>query len=125
MQDELLKLSKLGEKSLNQTNLVLARPSTVQLHGTKPDVATVADGAVFLIPICFMMVWAVVVFMSSDIWTIEQKKIANVKHYHKVPCRNCQFFTNNPYLKCAVNPSIALTPEAINCSDYCPGNGSN
>ncbi|MCU0549953.1 MAG: hypothetical protein MUC48_11450 [Leptolyngbya sp. Prado105] len=37
-----------------------------------------------------------------------------------MPCRSCQFFSNNGYLKCAVNPSIALTKSAIDCSDYCP-----
>lgn len=120
--DELLQFSKVGEKSLNQANLVLARPPIHQTYAIKPDIATMANGAVFLIPICFMMVWAVVAFISSDIWTIEKKGKLNVKHCHQVPCRNCRFFTNDPYLKCAVNPSAALTPQAINCSDYSPEN---
>ncbi|MGD1873512.1 MAG: hypothetical protein ACFB02_10735 [Mastigocoleus sp.] len=36
----------------------------------------------------------------------------------KVPCENCKFFDPNLYLKCAVNPSIVMTKEADDCSDY-------
>ena len=35
------------------------------------------------------------------------------------PCRNCKFFDDNSYLNCAVHPSIVLTKQAVNCSDYC------
>lgn len=116
--DELSQFSKLGEKSLNQVNLILAKPSIPQHYEAKPDIASMTNGAIFLIPICFMMIWTVFVFMSSDIWIVGRKKTPNVKDYYRVPCKNCRFFTNNPYLKCAVNPSLTLTPQAINCSDY-------
>lgn len=36
------------------------------------------------------------------------------------PCKRCQFFHDNGYLKCAVHPARALTPEARNCQDYRP-----
>jgi len=36
----------------------------------------------------------------------------------KIPCSNCIYFQNNPYLKCAVNPCKAFKDEAVNCSDY-------
>ncbi|XGV96781.1 MAG: hypothetical protein ACAF41_29160 [Leptolyngbya sp. BL-A-14] len=38
--------------------------------------------------------------------------------YKRVPCRRCAFFKNNPYLKCAIRPSDALTAKAIECSDF-------
>lgn len=44
----------------------------------------------------------------------------NIQQTSEVPCRNCRFFSHNPYLKCAVNPSIAMTAQAIDCSDYKP-----
>jgi hypothetical protein len=37
-----------------------------------------------------------------------------------VPCYKCQFFDNNPYLKCTVHPRIVLSHQAVDCSDYCP-----
>ena len=40
------------------------------------------------------------------------------KQMHQIPCTQCRFFTNNYRLKCTVNPYIANTKEAINCSDY-------
>jgi hypothetical protein len=40
--------------------------------------------------------------------------------FHQTACYQCKFFNNNPYLKCAVNPSTVLTAEAKNCPDYQP-----
>ncbi len=37
----------------------------------------------------------------------------------QTPCRNCQFYDRNPYLKCAVHPNRVFTKQAINCVDYC------
>lgn len=36
------------------------------------------------------------------------------------PCDRCRYLSCNPYLKCALHPSIALTARAINCTDYHP-----
>ncbi len=33
-------------------------------------------------------------------------------------CRQCQFFNNNHYLKCAVHPDKVLKQEAKDCRDY-------
>jgi hypothetical protein len=46
-----------------------------------------------------------------------------VKYFSQVPCRKCRFFSSNPYLRCAVHPSIVLKPEARDCSDYWAING--
>ena len=46
------------------------------------------------------------------------KKIIEQKPLKKLPCYSCQFFNKNPYLKCAVQPSLALTKDADNCTDY-------
>ncbi len=40
--------------------------------------------------------------------------------FYQTACYQCKFFNNNPYLKCAVNPSAVLTVEAKNCPDYQP-----
>ena len=44
--------------------------------------------------------------------------VARAKQMHQIPCTQCRFFTNNYSLKCTVNPCIANTEEAIDCSDY-------
>jgi len=35
-----------------------------------------------------------------------------------IPCTTCRFFSNNTYLKCAVQPTLVLTEQAKNCPDY-------
>lgn len=37
-----------------------------------------------------------------------------------IPCQSCHYFNPNTFMPCAVNPSLALRKEAIDCSDYCP-----
>ncbi|HEY9632164.1 MAG TPA: hypothetical protein V6D14_02075 [Coleofasciculaceae cyanobacterium] len=119
--DEQLRFSALKETSFNQVNPTSAK-SIVQPDGTIADIATLPDGTLFLVPISFMMVWAIIVLMYSDIWKIARHGMLTRQHTHQVPCRNCQFFIDNPYLKCAVHPSTALTSQALNCSDYCSKN---
>lgn len=49
--------------------------------------------------------------------------ITYVKRLHQIPCSRCGFFTGDYHLKCTVSPNIALTENALNCSDYEPNDG--
>jgi len=40
-----------------------------------------------------------------------------------LPCTKCHYFKANMYLPCAVNPSVALKPEAEDCGDFRPRSG--
>jgi hypothetical protein len=40
------------------------------------------------------------------------------RNFKSISCNKCKFFDNNSYLKCAVNPSKVLQPEAKECIDY-------
>jgi hypothetical protein len=42
--------------------------------------------------------------------------------HDKIPCRRCRYFSDNPFLKCALHPANTLTKQAIDCRDYCPHN---
>lgn len=33
-------------------------------------------------------------------------------------CYQCQYFNQNPYIKCAVNPLLESTNQAYNCKDF-------
>lgn len=37
-----------------------------------------------------------------------------------LPCLNCAYLHGNVHLPCAVNPVMALTAEALHCSDFTP-----
>ena len=119
--NELFKLYTLGEKDFNHSTPIEAKLLIAKREVTKPDRVTMPDGPMFLIPLGFTILWAILaVLILSDIWKNALYRKGTIKYFSKVPCKNCRFFTNNPYLKCAVHPSTALTDQALNCSDYSP-----
>ncbi|MEH2104930.1 hypothetical protein [Nostoc sp.] len=80
------------------------------IHGIQP----------FLVPICFVVAWTVIILIVLSLCAAAQDSLATAKQMHQIPCTGCQFFTDNYRLKCTVRPSIANTEEAIDCSDYQP-----
>ncbi|HEY9906301.1 MAG TPA: hypothetical protein V6D18_01680 [Thermosynechococcaceae cyanobacterium] len=72
----------------------------------------------FIVPICFVSAWAIVLLLSWSAWVGVRDTIARSRQMHQIPCANCQFFTSDYHLKCTVHPSIALTEDAIGCRDH-------
>jgi hypothetical protein len=70
------------------------------------------------VPLCFGIAWLLVGIIAWSLWSALRDMTAQAKQMHSVPCANCQFFTNQHFLKCPVHPSTALSSEAINCPDY-------
>jgi hypothetical protein len=71
-----------------------------------------------LVPICFGSAWLLVALLAWSIWSSIRATIARAKLMHRIPCANCQFFTNDHRLKCTVHPHIANTELAIDCRDF-------
>lgn len=71
-----------------------------------------------LTPICFFMAWGFIILLGWTFWSSIRDTTARAKQMHKIPCTGCQFFTNDYHLKCTVQPTIASTENAIDCSDY-------
>lgn len=70
------------------------------------------------LPFGFVVIWAIAL-----VWCGQRRSrylISSGGDRSQQCCRNCLFFKDNPYLKCAVNPTDALTKQAIDCSDYSP-----
>jgi hypothetical protein len=74
---------------------------------------------VWLLPIWGAIVWLLLLGTASEAWKLVRSNTTTVKQGQRVPCRNCRYFSNNFYLKCAVRPSDALTERATDCSDFC------
>ena len=74
----------------------------------------------FLVPICFVCAWSLVILAAWSMWSAAKDGIATAQQMHQIPCTGCQYFTDDYRLKCTVNPSIANTEEAIECMDYQP-----
>lgn len=72
----------------------------------------------FLVPICFVCAWTIVLLAISSVWRAIAATSARAKQMHQIPCSDCVFFTNDYRLKCPVNPKGAMTETAIDCPDY-------
>jgi hypothetical protein len=77
-------------------------------------------GENFVYPLVFFSIAVTLIYLFRTLFlkspVIEQFKPP--KQTSKYPCLNCKYFSNNPYLMCAISPQIALTEESKNCSDY-------
>lgn len=93
-------------------------PQTSQIESST-DQITVPTGGTFFIPFGFIVAaWLVLILSRLEIWKAIGNRKTATKQYTKTPCSQCRFFQNNPYLKCAVHPSKALSEEAKDCPDY-------
>ncbi|WP_260446885.1 hypothetical protein [Nostoc sp. 2RC] len=82
---------------------------------------TIPDIAISLSPLGFIIGWVVFLVVLQKIRSfLDQKMVFPTNTSHKVPCKNCRFYSNNNYIKCAVKPCIVLTEEAMNCPEYSP-----
>ncbi|MDB9373211.1 hypothetical protein [Nodularia sphaerocarpa] len=119
MSVEPILLKKIAEDS----NFYDVTRSEVKQEQMQQDGLDIPDIALTLSPVALLFSWIVFFLILQKIRTaLDNKMVFTVKALHKVPCKNCRFYSNNHYLKCAVQPSIVLTEEAKDCSEYCPKN---
>ncbi|MGF1937903.1 MAG: hypothetical protein RM347_026560 [Nostoc sp. ChiQUE02] len=101
------------------SNLAQGIRSEVKNEQAQTHELTIRDIAVSLSPVSFIIGWIVFFLVLRKIRVfLNEKMVFSINSLHKVPCKNCRFYSNNHYLKCAVNPSIVLTEEAMSCSEY-------
>lgn len=105
--------------TLDQAKVTLiASQPTVSSDSPQPEQPQASDSVLFLIPITFVLAWSIATAMFLGLPKLVHGKRRSVRTTHKIPCYQCQFFTNNPYLRCAVRPETVLTEAAIDCSDF-------
>ena len=103
---------------------IIAQQSTHEISPNIPhsnEVTTIQVGLA-IIPVAFVLTLAFVFIKQVKYQKNLHTQLVNLKHFSYIPCRNCQFFDNNNYLTCAVQPVIVMSSEAIDCSDYAPKN---
>ncbi|CEJ44258.1 hypothetical protein [Umezakia ovalisporum] len=105
-------------------NFSQVNPSEIKQEQMQKDGLDIPDIALTLSPVALLFSWIIFFIILQKIRTfLDNKMVFTVNGGHKVPCKNCRFYSNNHYLKCAVQPSIVLTEEAKDCSEYSPKNG--
>lgn len=91
---------------------------TVLSTTNKPDKIDFSSEMLFI----WMSIAYIIFWLVCQIF-IDFKRVKNrsvfTPTFLKSPCRNCKFYNQNSYLKCAVHPYIVLTKQAENCVDYC------
>ena len=73
-----------------------------------------------LTPLCFILAWGLPLLILWSLGSAIADTVGRAKQMHRIPCANCIFFTKDYHLKCSVQPTIALSEQAIDCVDYCP-----
>ena len=104
-----------------QTQIV-TQQSTQQVSPNIPpsrEVTTIQVGLA-IVPVTFVITLAFILFKQVKYRKNLYTQVVNFKAFSSIPCRKCQFFDNNQQLPCAVQPTLALTVEAVNCADYTP-----
>lgn len=114
----------VNSNSSEETKLIEEKPQLRQPN-EKIEVVNPAEYTGVVLPIYFAIAAGVlIVFQLSR--KREQSLVNDfLTRLQRVPCMNCHFYTMNPHLKCAVNPSVVLTKQAIDCPDYRPRNGTS
>jgi len=93
----------------------------VKYEQPKPDQFTIPDIAISLTPLALLISWIVFfLILRKSQRVVDHKQFFIINRLKKVPCQNCQYYSNNHYLKCAIQPSIVMTEEAKNCSEFLP-----
>lgn len=100
--------TKLGSIVSSLPSHASAQTSQVNKPGDNPELIS-------LILVCSAIVLLTVI--CNNISKLIQPLLYS-KSPNKVPCRNCQYFNSNYYIKCAVHPSNVMTDRAVDCKDY-------
>jgi hypothetical protein len=72
---------------------------------------------VFLVLVSLISISAITAAIYAGVYKVIQLPFIP-KLNHKTPCYRCQYFSDNPYVKCALHPDMVLTEKAIDCQDY-------
>jgi hypothetical protein len=113
---EPLNLYGLDGEFLNQSNA-----KEVKLVKSVSD--NIQNDSSELMPLFYLFILLLIVIFAESIGGKGFHKTTKIKtnaQLKPLPCESCHFFIDNPHLKCAIHPTKALTPLALNCQDYQP-----
>ncbi|MFL9452911.1 MULTISPECIES: hypothetical protein [Nostocales] len=110
---------------MNQEKAIIVEqtPSESPQDSASKTEIVIPSESVFLIPLFFLLVFSIAFLKQTNFTQALYQRIVNSKLYSRIPCFRCQFFKQNQYLQCAVQPSLVMTRSASECPDYLPQKG--
>lgn len=102
----------------HQGNTTLSRTGRVITRNPNEDNFQVNSDLILLPTSLLAIAGIVTVLLGLNLKKNVRNRLTTMQRVKQMPCANCRYFKNNPYLKCAVQPGIVLTKEAHNCTDY-------
>lgn len=114
--------NELSSKELRPyQNVNQATRSELKTKQSPTNNIDIPEIAISLTPVGLVFSWVIFFIILRKIRSVlEDKIITSVKGSHQLPCKKCKFYASNHFLKCAVNPSVVMTDNAKDCSDYSP-----
>jgi hypothetical protein len=76
----------------------------------------ILDVIFLIITTSFILLWV----WTTLIITKRERYGSNANPSRLTICRKCQYFNHNIYVKCALNPALAMTEQAVDCADFWP-----
>lgn len=103
----------------HQEALHTAQPVQTKTNGFNIPEYLIAEGSSIL---AFFIFWTGFLMVMSKLvkGTANNQPVCTANPIQNHRCSKCQYFSKNHFLQCAVQPSLVLTADAINCSDFCP-----
>jgi hypothetical protein len=72
---------------------------------------------IFLIAVCTGLISVIARPFLIDLLKY-LRSVTQIKPQPRISCSHCHYFSQNPYLKCALHPTTVLTEQAADCRDY-------
>ncbi|MUG94460.1 hypothetical protein F7734_19595 [Scytonema sp. UIC 10036] len=105
---------------MNQEKVIIVEQTlgeSPQESASKTELVIPSE-SVFLIPLFFLLVFSIAFLKQTNFTQALYQRIVSSKLYSRIPCFKCQFFKQNQYLQCAVQPCLVMTKSASECPDY-------
>jgi hypothetical protein len=102
-----------------QGKTTVARSERVISQNPLQDNNIQFNSDLILLPTSLIAIGGIVsIILGLNLKKNVRNRFSALQRVKQMPCANCRYFKNNPYLKCAVQPDKVLTQDAHNCSDY-------
>ena len=68
--------------------------------------------------LCYGIWTLILTALCLRLVAVIQQANGHLKRLHQIPCDKCAYFTGDYRLKCTVNPTTAMSEQAIGCRDF-------